>query len=112
MEELEGKLAASARHSEHLSAAISKEQQKVRFFFGHDLQQLSRENLEQLEAFHQSSLAKIQSRLVSHFLQSGVATCSALMSGKEGTAPFCSMPLSPALGNDWVPLTRAALSKF
>ena len=68
MEELEGKLAASARHSEHLSAAIGKEQQKVRFFFGHDLQQLSRENLEQLEAFHHSSLAKIQSRLVSPLL--------------------------------------------
>lgn len=80
MEELEGKLAASARHSEHLSAAIGKEQQKVRFFFGHDLQQLSRENLEQLEAFHHSSLAKIQSRLVSLSLQSGAAACSVTIS--------------------------------
>ena len=88
MEELEGELAASARHSEHLSTAIGKEQQKVRFFFGHDLQQLSRENLEQLEAFHHSSLAKIQSRLVSHSLQSGVAACSALMSAKEGYCSF------------------------
>ena len=88
VDELEGKLAASARHGEHLSAAIGKEQQKVRFFFGHDLQQLSRENLEQLEAFHHSSLAKIQSRLVSHSLQSGVAACSALMSAKEGYCSF------------------------
>ena len=88
VEELEGKLAASVQHSEHLSAAIGREQQKLRFFFGHDLQQLSAENLGQLEAFHHCSLAKIQSRMVSLSLQPSIATCSVLISAAEGCCRY------------------------
>ena len=91
VEELERKLAVSVQHSEHLSAAIGKEQQKVRFFFGHDLQQLSRENLEQLEAFHHSSLARIQSRLVS-------PSHAASSSSQQSAVPAHAMPLSCYLG--------------
>lgn len=62
--ELESKLAAAQQQSEQLNAAIQQEQRKIRFFFGQDLEQLGRENLEELEQFHQRSLSRLQPRLV------------------------------------------------
>ena len=64
MRELEAKLAASQQQSARLSAAIEQEQTKIRFFFGHDLEQLSWENLQELEQFHQRSLVRLLPRLV------------------------------------------------
>lgn len=57
--ELEAKLAASQQQSGQLSAAVEQEQQKIRFYFGHDLEQLGWENLQELEQFHQSRLSRL-----------------------------------------------------
>ena len=62
--ELEAKLVSSQQQSRQLSAAIEQEQRKIRFYFGHDLEQLSCESLQELEQFHQRSLARLAPRLV------------------------------------------------
>ena len=57
-------MAASQQQSGQLSAAIEQEQRKIRFYFGHDLEQLGWENLQELEQFHQRSLSRLLPRLV------------------------------------------------
>ena len=82
------KLAASQQQSARLSAAIEQEQAKIRFFFGHDLEQLSAENLQELEQFHQRSLSRLLPRLVRSLLSS----VAALRNHWEyqGSAVICS----------------------
>ena len=63
--ELEAKLTMQQQQHEQLSTSIGQEQRKIRFFFGHDLDQLNSKDLEELEAFHRRGLNAVQPHLVS-----------------------------------------------
>ncbi len=87
---LEAKLTTMQQQHEQLSISIGQEQRKIRFFFGHDLDQLNQKDLEELEAFHRRGLSAVQNRLVSSGALTYSQSLSRAMTGADhvvGLAP-------------------------